>query len=46
MVAANKFPETVVTGGTIGALQTWRWAKEGHARLTIKERKKILFQKL
>ena len=46
IVAANEFPETVVTDSTIGALRTWRWAKEGHARLTIKKRRKILFKKL
>ena len=31
---------------TVGALQTQRWAKEGHAGLTVKERRKILFEKL
>ena len=46
MVAANEVPETVVTDSTVGALQTLRWAKEGHARLTIRERRKILFEKL
>ena len=45
-VAANEVPETVVTDGTVGALQTWRWVKEGHVRLTVKERRKILFKKL
>ena len=44
MVAANEDPETVVTDGTVGNLQTRRWAKEGHAGLTIKERRKILFK--
>ena len=29
MVAANEVPETVVVDGTVGALQTHRWAK-GH----------------
>ena len=29
MVAANEVPETVVTDGTVGSLQTQRWAKEG-----------------
>ena len=46
MVAANEVPETVVTDGTVGALQTWRWAKEGHTRLSIQERRKALFEKL
>ena len=46
MVATNEVPETVVADGTIGVLQTQRWAKEGHARLTIEERIKILFKKL
>ena len=46
MVAANEVPETVVAGGTVGALQTQRWAKEGCAGLTIEERRKILFKKL
>ena len=45
MVAANKVPETVVADGTIGALRTKRWAKEGHAGLTI-ERRKTLLEKL
>ena len=46
MVAANEVPETVVTDITVGALQTQRWAKEGHAGLTVEERRKILFEKL
>ena len=46
MVAANEVPETVVTDGTVGALQTRRWAKEGRAKLTIEERRKVLFEKL
>ena len=46
MVAANKVPEIVVTDGTKAALQTQRWAKEGCARLTIEERRKIFFKKL
>ena len=36
----------MVTDGTIRALRTQRWAKEGHTGLTIKERRKILFEKL
>ena len=46
MVAVNEVTEMVVVNGTVGALQTQRWAKEGHAKLTIKERSKILFKKL
>ena len=44
MVAANEVPETVVANGTVGALQNRRWAKEGQAELTVKERRKILFR--
>ena len=46
MVAANEVPETVVVDSAVGALRTQRWAKEGHVKLTIKERRKILFKKL
>ena len=46
MVAVNEVPEMVVANGTVGALQTRRWAKEGHAKLTIEERRKILFKRL
>ena len=46
MVAANEVPETVVMDSTVGALGTRRWAKEGHARLTTEERRKIFFEKL
>ena len=46
MVAANEVPETVVVDGTVGALQTCRWAKEGHTGLYIEERRKVLFKKL
>ena len=46
MVATNEVPETVVTDGMVGALQTQRWAKEGCAELTTKGRRKILFEKL
>ena len=46
MVVSNEVPETVVADGTVGALQTRRWAKEGHARLTIEERRKVLLKKL
>ena len=45
IVAANEVPETVVADGTVGALRTWRWTKEGHAGVTIEERIKILFKK-
>ena len=46
MVTANEAPGTVVTDGTIGILQTNRWAKEGCTGLTVKERRKVLFDKL
>ena len=46
MVAANEVPKMVVTDGMVGALQTQRLAKEGHAKLTVSERRKILFKKL
>ena len=46
MVAANEVPETVVADGTVGALWTHRWAKEGRTRLSVKERRKVLFEKL
>ena len=46
MVAANEVPETVVADGTVGALQTHRWAKEGCTGLFIEERRKVLFEKL
>ena len=45
-MAANEVPETVVADGTVGTLQTQRWAKKGHAKLTIKEERKVLFEKL
>ena len=46
MVAANEVPNMVVADGTVGALQTRRWAKEGCSGLSIKERRKVLFEKL
>ena len=46
MVTANEVPDTVMAGGMVGALQTRRWAKEGRTRLSIEERRKILFEKL
>ena len=46
MVATNEVPEMVVANSAVGALQTQRWAKEGHAKLTVKERRNILFKKL
>ena len=46
MVTANEVPGTVVADGTVGALQTRRWAKEGCAGLSVRERRKVLFEKL
>ena len=46
MVEANEVPEAVVADGTVEALRTRRWAKEGHVELTIKERRMILFERL
>ena len=46
MVAANEVPGTVVADGTVGALRTHRWTKEGCAGLSVKERRKVLFEKL
>ena len=46
MVAANEVPETVVADGTVGALQTCRWAKEGHTGLSVEERRKVLLKKM
>ena len=46
MVAANEVPGTVVADGTVGALRTCRWAKEEHAGLSVKERRKVLLEKL
>ena len=46
MVAANEVPEMAVADGTVGALQTQRWAKESCDELTVKERRKFLFEKL
>ena len=46
MVATNEVPEMLVADGTVGALQTQRRAKEGHVKLTVEERRKILFEKL
>ena len=45
-MAANEVPEMVVADGTVGACQTRRWAKEGHVKLTIEERRKIVFERL
>ena len=39
MVTANEVPGKVVADGTVGTLQTHRWAKEGH----VEERRKVLF---
>ena len=46
IVATNEVPEMMVPHGTIGALQTQRWTKEGHMELTIGEGRKILFEML
>ena len=46
MVTTNEVPETVVADVTVGALQTHRWAKEGCAGLSVKERRKVLLEKL
>ena len=46
MVAANEVSKMVVAVGTVGALQTQRWAREGQVELTVEERRKILFRKL
>ena len=46
MVTTNEVPGTVVADGTVGALQTCRWAKEGCAGLSVKEKRKVLFEKL
>ena len=46
MVATNEVPGMVVADSTVGALRTQRWVKEGHVKLTIEERRKILFIKL
>ena len=46
MVDTNEVPEMVVADGAVGALQTKRWAREGYVKLTVEERRKILFKKL
>ena len=46
MVAANEVPETEVAEGTVGALETYRWAKEGRVRLSVEDQKKLLLGKL
>ena len=46
MVTANEVPNTVVAEGTVGTLQTCRWAKEGPTGLSIEDRRKVLFEKL
>ena len=46
MVAANEVPEMVVAEGMVGALQTHRWAKEGHVILSVKDWRKLLLEKL
>ena len=32
--------------GTVGTLRTCRWTKEGREGLSVKERRKVLFEKL
>ena len=46
MVAANEVAETVLADGTVGTLQTCKWAKEGCTGLSLKERRRVLFKKL
>ena len=46
MVATNEVLDMVMADGTIGALQTQRWAREGRVKLTVEERRKILFKRL
>ena len=46
MVATNEVSDVVVADGTVGALQTQRWAREGCVEPTVKERRKIFFKKL
>ena len=46
MVTANEVPGTVVVDGTVGILQTHRWTKEECAGLSVKEKRKVLFEKL
>ena len=36
----------VVADGVVGALRTQRWAREGRVKLTVEEKRKILFEKL
>ena len=46
MVAANEVPKMVVAEGTVGALRTCRWAKEGHVGLSVEDWRKLLLEKL
>ena len=46
MVTANEVPGTVVADGTVGTLQTPRWTEEGHAGLSVEERRKVLLEML
>ena len=46
MVAVNEVPGTVVVDGTVGALRTHRWAREGRTGLSIEGRRKVLSEKL
>ena len=46
MVAANEVPEIVVAEGTVGALWTHQWTREGHVKLSVKDWRKLLLEKL
>ena len=46
MVAANEVSDMLMANGTVGTLQTHRWAKVGCTGLSVKERRKALFEKL
>ena len=46
MVATNEVPEMVVAGGTVGALQIRRWAKEGYIGTHHQAEKKNPVQKV
>ena len=46
MVATNEVPKMVVAEGTVGALRIHRWAKKGHVKLSVKDQRKLLLEKL
>ena len=46
MVVANEAPGMVVAEGTVGALQTHQWTKEGNVGLSVKDWRKLLLEKL